>query len=133
MGPHDCAFLLLLSTLHPAGVERGVGMVCLLLRCSAISVMLALLLADWRLTPKPADWELRRQHDTRLSLAAQNRIEVTVRRTAALRSLPVWLRDELPPTFAIAEQERADRNYRPRTYTSSPIISARHNAATIAL
>ncbi len=39
----------------------------------------ALLLADWRLTPRAAAWTLARSHDDRLSLATQNRIQISVR------------------------------------------------------
>jgi uncharacterized protein (DUF58 family) len=99
------ALLLLLLTCIPLALS-GVSAWFTGLALLWLVVMLALLLADWRLSPKPADWELQRQHDTRLSLAAHNRIAVTVRLHAALRSLPVWLRDEPPPTFAIAEHER---------------------------
>jgi uncharacterized protein (DUF58 family) len=67
---------------------------------------LALLLADWRLTPTAADWELSRQHDNRLSLAAPNRVAVTVRLRRSLRPLTVWLRDEPPPPFRLEPPER---------------------------
>jgi len=65
----------------------------------------ALLIADWQLTPRPDMWELYRDHEDRLSLAAQNRIEVEVylRPSIASRPYSVWLRDEPPPTFDIAE------------------------------
>ena len=71
-------------------------------------LVLALFIADWQLTPIPSHWELMRAHEDRLSLAAQNRIEVEVylRPGAVRRSLPVWLRDESPATFGIAEEER---------------------------
>lgn len=66
----------------------------------------ALLLADWQLTPPPAAWELTRSHDERLSLAAWNRVAVTVRLRYGLRPLPIWLRDDTPPTFAISDEQR---------------------------
>ena len=66
----------------------------------------ALLLADWQMTPPPAAWELRRSHDERLSLAAWNRVAVTVRLRYGLRPLPVQLRDDTPPTFAISDEQR---------------------------
>lgn len=66
----------------------------------------ALLIADWQLTPSPAAWEVRRSHDDRLSLAAWNRVAVTVTLRRGLRPLTVWLRDETPPTFAISDEQR---------------------------
>ncbi len=66
----------------------------------------AVLVADWRLSPKASDWELKRIHDARLSLAVQNRINVTVRLKRGLRAVPVLLRDEPPITFGITEEER---------------------------
>lgn len=70
----------------------------------------ATLLADWRLTPGCEAWEVVRSHDDRLSLAVHNRITVDVRlcggRHGGARALRVWLRDEPPPPFRIAEEER---------------------------
>ena len=66
----------------------------------------ALLLTDWRLTPGPKDWTVARRHDERLSLAAWNRIELRVQLGAGVRPLPVWLRDETPPSFRIAAEQR---------------------------
>ncbi len=68
--------------------------------------VLALLLADWRLTPSRGAWELARSHDDRLSLATQNSIRISVRLRQGGRPYPVWLRDEPPPTFGMAEAER---------------------------
>lgn len=69
---------------------------------------LALLLADWRLTPPPAAWQLTRSHDDRLSLAVWNEIRVEIRlaRGSQAAALPIWLRDDPPPTFGLAEEER---------------------------
>ncbi len=70
----------------------------------------ALLLADWSLSPSPKDWQLQRSHDDRLSLAVWNPIEVSIqlRRGAQIRSGPlqVWLRDDPPSSFGIADDER---------------------------
>ena len=66
----------------------------------------ALLITDWQLTPPSTAWELRRSHDDRLSLAAWNRVAVTVTLRRTLRPLAVWLRDETPPTFAISDAQR---------------------------
>lgn len=61
----------------------------------------AAFVADWQLAPKPADWTLARRHDNRLSLAAQNLVEIEIYLYAGLRSTPVWVRDTPPPTFRI--------------------------------
>ncbi|MBI1297158.1 DUF58 domain-containing protein [bacterium] len=70
----------------------------------------ALLLADWSLSPAPKDWQLQRRHDDRLSLAVWNPITVDVQlqRSARIRSGPlqVWLRDDPPSTFGIADEAR---------------------------
>lgn len=63
----------------------------------------ALLVADWRLSPPAAAWEVARRHDQRLSLAVPNPVTVTVRLRRGLRPTPVTLRDEPPPAFAVAE------------------------------
>lgn len=68
-------------------------------------LVLALLVADWRLSPKPSDWELQRHHDERLSLAIENPITVEIRLRRGLRSLPIWLRDEPPIGFGVVERQ----------------------------
>ncbi len=67
---------------------------------------LALLIADWGLAPDGSAWEATRRHDSRLSLAAQNRIEVDVLLRRGLRPLRAWLRDETPPPFGIDADDR---------------------------
>ena len=62
-------------------------------------VCLAALVADWQLAPKPADWTLARRHEDRLSLAAQNLVEIDIFLHGGLRATPIWLRDTPPPTF----------------------------------
>lgn len=64
-------------------------------------LVLAVVLVDLRLTPRAGQWELARSHDTRLSVAAWNRVEVQVRLLHGLRGLRVWLRDQVPPSFAL--------------------------------
>ncbi len=71
-----------------------------------LGLVLTLLLVDLRLTPAPTAWTVTRQHDERLSLATWNRVEVTVQLQGGLRPLPVWLRDEPPPTFGLDDKER---------------------------
>jgi uncharacterized protein (DUF58 family) len=67
---------------------------------------LALLLADWRLAPAKAAWRIVRRHDNRLSLAADNRIELQITLGDALRPTPIWLRDSPPPSFELPEHAR---------------------------
>lgn len=64
-------------------------------------LVLALLLVDLRLTPRAGQWTLVRTHDARLSVAAWNQVEVQVRLVQGLRGLHVWLRDQVPPSFAV--------------------------------
>jgi uncharacterized protein (DUF58 family) len=70
----------------------------------------ALLLADWRLSARPDDWLLHRQHDNRLSLAADNSIHIQVqhRRTAEQirRPIQIWVRDTPPPLFYLHPDDR---------------------------
>ena len=69
-------------------------------------VWLSVLLADLRLMPAAADWQLTRRHDDRLSLATANTIEITVRLRGGRSTLPIWVRDDPPPNFQIAEADR---------------------------
>jgi uncharacterized protein (DUF58 family) len=68
-----------------------------------LGLLLAIFLADWRLTPGPRAWVVERRHDERLSLAAWNRIEIVVRLRTGARALAAWARDEPPATFQIGE------------------------------
>lgn len=98
-------YLLLLTTALPLALQTwwpALGWTA----AAWLIAVLALLLADWRLTPPAAAWELSRHHDDRLSLAAQNRVEVRVRLRRGPRPLTVWLRDEPPATFGVADEER---------------------------
>jgi uncharacterized protein (DUF58 family) len=99
--------LLLLTALPLAAVS--IAPIFLWVAVGWLGLILTVLLVDLRLTPQSAAWELARRHDDRLSLAVWNRIEVAVRlhpRYGGARPLRVWLRDEPPPTFGIAEGER---------------------------
>lgn len=62
-------------------------------------VLVAALVADWRLTPRPDRLELRRELADRLSLGAENPVTVVVRSRAPW-GLRFQVRDELPPEFA---------------------------------
>ncbi|NOX61060.1 MAG: DUF58 domain-containing protein [Chloroflexi bacterium] len=72
----------------------------------AVLVISVLMLVDWRLTPNAEVWSLQREHDERLSLATWNRISVHIYLRHSPRSLSIWLRDEVPPTFGIRETDR---------------------------
>lgn len=102
------SLILLLITALPLAAS-GVSPLFLWVAAGWLVLVLLLLLTDLRLTPQGMAWELARRHENRLSLAAWNRIEVTVRlrqNARAQRPLYVWLRDEPPPTFGIAERDR---------------------------
>lgn len=92
------SFLLLLIPILLLGLSQLWGFL-LWVSLAALVIVLALLLADWRLTPDARAWSLKRQHDDRLSLAAWNLVTVQVHLRQAPRALQVWLRDEPPPTF----------------------------------
>jgi uncharacterized protein (DUF58 family) len=72
-------------------------------------LVLALLLVEVQLMPKAGNWRLERQHDARLSLAAQNRIRIVIELFpspgTAFRRVPIWLRDTPPPTFRLDRAE----------------------------
>jgi len=70
------------------------------------AVALALLIADWRLAPKPGDWQATRHHEKRLSLAVPNAIRVEATLQRGLRPARLWLRDEPPATFAVEPEAR---------------------------
>ena len=65
-------------------------------------VVVAMILADRALTPKPNDFFITRENDTRLSLGANNRIVIHIENRGT-RTVRAIARDEYPPEF------RADR------------------------
>lgn len=69
-------------------------------------VLGALFTADWRLTARPRDWSATRKHDDRLSLAAENPIDIDLRLARAATKTQVWLRDDPPPTFGVSAEQR---------------------------
>jgi len=69
-------------------------------------LIVALLLADWRLTPDHTAWVVTRRHDDRLSLAAKNRIDLTVELRRGATPITIWLRDEPPLLFLVEETDR---------------------------
>ncbi len=78
----------------------GMGALIWLMLCAAI------LLADWRLTPARAAWRVTRTHDARLSLAVQNLVTIRVAQQVGGRTLPIWVRDEIPRSFGVDEASR---------------------------
>src|SRR5205814_1801205 len=81
----------------------------LLLAGIYVAAMLALIALDFWLSPKPNDFRLARDNDSKLSLGADNPIKIVVRRlgtpnTAGLRGKPVEfiLRDEPPQDYVIS-------------------------------
>ena len=93
-------YLLLLATAIPLAFGN------LLIAALWLIALLALLLADWRMTPGADVWDVTRTHEDRLSLAAPNQIDVDVRLRRSPRPLRLWLRDEPPVTFGIDEDVR---------------------------
>ncbi|MEZ4868957.1 MAG: DUF58 domain-containing protein [Caldilineaceae bacterium] len=71
-----------------------------------LGFVVALLLADWRLTPTADAWTVQRRHDERLSLATQNTIVIELELRTMRRQVAVWVRDDVPAAFHIAESER---------------------------
>ena len=66
------------------------------------ALLAALLIAlDWRLSGSVAQFEALREHDSRLSLGADNPIRLTVRRRRGgrTRASPLWVRDEPPESL----------------------------------
>jgi uncharacterized protein (DUF58 family) len=69
-------------------------------------LLLALLIADWQLSPAPHQWNLARSHDNRLSLAAANHITIRVLLRQGRKPVAVWVRDTPPPNFAVRAADR---------------------------
>lgn len=85
--------LIALGTVESLMVEVAIGYLVL---------VIAMILVDRALTPKPAQFTLTRTNDPRLSLGAENRIIVRVENNSP-RTVRATARDEFPPQF------RADR------------------------
>lgn len=65
-----------------------------------VLVSLGLFALDWRLADNIGRFDLSRQHDTKLSLGADNPIQLSVRNRSR-RPATFWLRDEPPDAFNI--------------------------------
>jgi uncharacterized protein (DUF58 family) len=99
------SWLLLLVTALPLALA-AIASLWLWVALGWFGLVMALLLADWRLTPNPLAWTVTRRHDDRLSLAVHNPITLMVELRQGTKPLAVWLRDEPPLTFHVAETER---------------------------
>lgn len=118
---------------------RGIGLLLLaapllagagfapILRWVALSYIVAvgaLLLFDWRLAETTSRFELERQHDARLSLGADNAIELILNNRGQ-RPLKFWVRDEPPERFktevGILKGEVAGHHEWRETYHVQPI------------
>ena len=62
-------------------------------------LVLLMLLADWLVSPAPADFELARESDSKLSLGAWNPVTVTLRNQSRY-AVRLAVRDEPPTAFA---------------------------------
>ncbi|MGB8644953.1 MAG: DUF58 domain-containing protein [Anaerolineae bacterium] len=89
-------FLLLLTVLLLAGATFAPAL--LYVAGGYLFLVLAMFLADWRLTPSPRELEVVRVNDARLSLGAENLIRIRVT-NRAWRAVRLIARDEYPPIF----------------------------------
>jgi uncharacterized protein (DUF58 family) len=73
-----------------------------------LGLLAGLVAYDWRLTPKPADIEVARINESKLSLGAQNKITLALHNSSP-RTLDIAIRDEFPlqfPTDSVFLQTR---------------------------
>jgi uncharacterized protein (DUF58 family) len=92
------AALVGLGTVTPVAlVLAGMLFVALVIAC----------VADWRISAKPAQFDVTRLHDQRLSLGAENAVTISIRYSGTRRTQLI-ARDEYPPTF----------------YASTPVLDA---------
>ncbi|MCP4540811.1 MAG: DUF58 domain-containing protein [Chloroflexi bacterium] len=70
-----------------------------------VLLTLTLFVLDYRLAGDADRFQVSRQHDTKLSLGADNPIHLSVRNRSC-RPATVWLRDEPPDAFKIKDQVR---------------------------
>lgn len=91
--------LLLLGTVVIAGTAVAAGLVWLAVLFFA--VVAAMVVADYLLTPKPAQLQVQRRHEARLSLGAENVITVVISNETP-RRIRMAVRDEYPFAFPSA-------------------------------
>jgi uncharacterized protein (DUF58 family) len=88
--------LLLLAA--PLLAAAGLTSVLRWVALAYVVAVAALLFFDWRLAKRAARFDLERFHDTRLSLGADNAIELVLNNRAQ-RPIKFWVRDEPPVQF----------------------------------
>jgi uncharacterized protein (DUF58 family) len=64
-----------------------------------LSLVLVMILTDWRISPRPPEFEVARENDQRLSLGAENLVSVHVS-LRGRRSTSLLVRDEYPVEFS---------------------------------
>ncbi|MBV7334614.1 DUF58 domain-containing protein [Chloroflexi bacterium TSY] len=99
------SLILLLFTMLPIGASSIIS-AFLWMAVAWLILILFLFAVDLYITPGVASWGVTRHHDDRLSLAAQNRIDLHVHLRRSSRPLLIWIRDVTPESFGIAEEER---------------------------
>lgn len=68
-----------------------------------VLLVLGLFGLDWRSAGKVTRFDIARQHDTKLSLGAENPVQLSVRNRSP-RPAKFWLRDEPPDVFTIEQR-----------------------------
>lgn len=85
-----------------------------------LALVLVMILTDWRISPRPPEFEVARVNDERLSLGAENLVSVHVTHRGK-RSTSMLVRDEYPVEF------RADRTILGESESDGASLQARPN------
>lgn len=103
--PRRRALLLLFA---PAPFIAASGMVPPLFYLGVILLLaaVAVVIVDVRMSPRPADFEVERVHDTKLSIWVNNRVEIVLLNRAP-RAVDVQVRDEPPEPFGLEIGQQA--------------------------
>jgi uncharacterized protein (DUF58 family) len=102
--------LLLLLSPAPFLAVSGAIPALLYVGLGLLIATMALVVADMRISPHPADFAVERVHDDKFSQWAKNRVEVIVRSRAA-HAVDVQVRDEPPVQFAVETSEHIFRTH----------------------
>jgi uncharacterized protein (DUF58 family) len=97
--------LLLLLSSAPFFAASGTVPALLFVGLLLLVTAVALFVADVRISPHPADFEVERIHDAKLSQWTDNRVEIVVRSRAA-RAVDVQVHDEPPRRFSVETGKR---------------------------
>ncbi len=89
-----------------------------------VLLTLALFALDYRLAGGVERFQVSRQHDTKLSLGADNPIHLSVRNRSR-RPADVWLRDEPPDAFEIGKKARLHKGHVPAQSTWQSVYHVR--------